>query len=878
MENITVYARFIPLKEKSEIKSTNFIIDSKKITNKKTKEIYNFDSILNQLSSIKDIFKKLLKQNISHLFKNINISVFSYGQSETGKRFLFNGEQKSNEGLIHLSLKEIFNILNNNKNTSINKYIVKIYYIQIYNEEIYNLIGEIPNQTLDVNCLSDIIVNNYEEAIDILNKGEINKNDLNDKVNKNYCNYIFKISLEHNNKDKKCITSMTFIDLAGSENITQTKDKEKEVENNTTKSLLSFNNIINKLYKKNTHLINYKESILTTLLQNTFNNKNKIIFFCSMIDDTNNYQETVNTLNFAKKLKNIKLNNININNKIKDKKKQENENKALRNKIKLLEKIIKDKKSMKEKGNIKNKYKNNNSNLNNNSTDINNKQIKNLEKEISLLKQYLLYNNSNEEYNSDIKSNIDFIDYTDYTSEQGFNEICNTSIKPRFNLSSIKRNEALLKSPFFSSPFSNTKNIINELQGNKNNFQKNICMTEMRPEQGTHSFLLNNSVMGKTEPPNYNFIENQNPNNLNNMNISFPDLNNSFINSGGKENENNYLIKENEELKKNIDEIKKTYNDIMQSKEEEINLINQNHDLALENCEKIIKDAENSYIILKSDYDKAIETIKLKENELNNLRQENINQDSSIKFYQKQLDKIGDFDFANNLELKYNELLEENKELKENGNKINIKLKQENELLKQNIDMIENKYKEKCKEVNNNKKIISENNKMHEKELQKYKIEIKNYIAISKKNKDKVVNVNMNLNNEDNKIKEYENKINKLIAENNEYKNNLEIIEKTQINEYQKLLDESFAKIAELNREINGTNDKNKYLEETLNSIENKKNEEFLNKKRKRDTLKGKHPCDNEVNKKDEIIVKTPNKENKENNNDLNKIISNFEI
>ena len=166
MENITVYARFIPLKEKAESKSTNFIIDSKKITNKKTKETYNFDSVLDQLSSIKDIFKKLLKQNISYLFKNINISVFSCGQSEIGKRFLFNGEQKSNEGLLHLSLKDIFNILNNNKNTSINKYIVKISYIQIYNEEIYNLIGEIPNQTLDVNSLSDIIVNNYEEAID----------------------------------------------------------------------------------------------------------------------------------------------------------------------------------------------------------------------------------------------------------------------------------------------------------------------------------------------------------------------------------------------------------------------------------------------------------------------------------------------------------------------------------------------------------------------------------------------------------------------------------------------------------------------------------------------------------------------------------------
>ena len=857
MENITVYARFKSSKEKTDTKSTNFIVDSKKITNKKTKEVYNFDNIINQSSPIKDTFKKLLKQNISLLLKGINISIFSYGQSDSEKILFFNGDQKSNEALIHLSIKELFNLLGINKTTQIKKYIVKISYIQIYNEEIYDLLNGMTNKKINITDISDVIVNNYEEATDIINKGETNK--CNDN---SYSHYIIKINIEYNNennKDKKYDTSMTFVELAGSENILKSKHKEKEKEiDNTNKSLLCFNNMINKLYKNNARFINYKESKLTCLLQNMFNGnkKNKIIFFCSMIDDVNNYNETANTLNFSKKLKSIKLSNININNKNKYKENQANENKALRNKIKFLEKMIKDKKTLKEKNNIKNnKFKNNIQNENNDI--INNKQIKNLEKEIALLKKYLLYNNANEEYNSDLKSNIDFFDYTDYTSEQGFNEIYNTSIKPRFNLSSIRGSESILKSPYFSSPFSNTKNIINELQGgNKNNFQKNLCMTEMRPE--THNFFLNNSAMGKTEPPIFNFNENQN------MNISFPDLNsNCIINSGNK---NNYLIKENEELKKNIDEIKKTYNDIMKSKEEEINLINQSHDIALENCEKIIKDAENSYIILKSDYDKALETIKKKENELNNLKQENMNQNSSIKFYQKQLDKIGDFEYANEIESKYNELLEENRELKEKGDKIKIKLKEENELLKQNIDMIENKYKEKCKELINNKKLINENNKLHEKELQKYKIEMKNYKAISNKNKNINTNINANnVNNEDDKFKEYENKISELMQENTEYKNSLEIIEKTQINEYQKLLDESFAKIAELNKELNGTKDKNKYLEETLNLFENKKNRDLLNKKRKKENL-------------NDISMKTPKKDNKENKNILNRIFSDFEI
>ena len=82
------------------------------------------------------------------------------------------------------------------------------------------------------------------------------------------------------------------------------------------------------------------------------------------------------------------------------------------------------------------------------------------------------------------------------------------------------------------------------------------------------------------------------------------------------------------------------------------------------------------------------------------------------------------------------------------------------------------------------------------------------------------------------KIKEYEEQINKLIQENNDYKNNIEKIEKTQIVEYQKLLDDSFAKIAQLNKELIDSKDKNKYLEKALNIVEKKakKDDIIINK------------------------------------------------
>ena len=138
MENINVYIRLKPTSTKDKSDS-NFTYDSKSITNSKTKEIFTFDSVITPTMSNKDIFEKLIKQNLNSLLKGINISIFAYGQTSTGKTFTMKGEPKNNEGLIPLSIKEIFNSLNN-KDSLITKYVVKVSYSEIYNETVNDLI------------------------------------------------------------------------------------------------------------------------------------------------------------------------------------------------------------------------------------------------------------------------------------------------------------------------------------------------------------------------------------------------------------------------------------------------------------------------------------------------------------------------------------------------------------------------------------------------------------------------------------------------------------------------------------------------------------------------------------------------------------------
>jgi len=859
MENISVYIRLKPTKEKV---TSSFSYDTKTITNSKTNEVFTFDYVISPSQTNKDIFDNLIKKNLNSLFKGINVSIFAYGQTSTGKTYTMKGETKLNEGLIPLCIREIFNYLNdNNTNESkIIKSVVKVSYSEIYNETVNDLIDtskknleirEAPGGGIFVNNLSEITVTNIEKAMQLLNKGENNRiiaeTKLNEKSSRSHT--IFKINIEFYNKDntqeKKFFSQLNLVDLAGSENVSKAKCEGMRIKEggNINKSLLALSNVINKLSQSSKNFVNYRDSKLTRLLQTALGGNSKTTIICTMIDDSNHYSETLNTLHFGMKAKNIKT-KIKVNEVLNDKKKISKENEELRNKIKMLERLINEKKSKKDnKINNKNmtaiKNKSNSHNKNNllntsNKNDSQNyEQISNLEKEVSMLKKYLM---SNEELNSDLGS---IQSPHDWMSSQGdiYNNIYDLSAyKPSLsqrlsNLSALRNSGSALKSTYFNSPviprhrqsdaYSNSN--LNQIEGFNNNFKRNLCMTEMRPPTLIQKNYMHSAIR-KTAPQNNNFIYGSN------MKFPPPEMNTTNYDI----NNNDFILKENEELKNNIYELKQTYNDVIQSKEQQIILLNQNHDMTLENCEKLIKEAESNYMNLKTEYDQVMEKMRLKEGEIDELKNKYKSQDNSINYYKDELNKMKDINYASEIEAKYNSLLEENVKLKQKGEEESSKLKEENDLLKKNIDMIDDKYKEKCKELNENQKKNIEDKKQIEKELQKYRIELKNYKNIfgkkmikPKDNKDSK-DINDTLDND--KIKEYEEQINKLIKENSQYKSNLEKLEKTQIAEYQKLLDDSFNKIAQLSKELNDSKDKNKYLEKTLNIIEktaNKNNSNF---------------------------------------------------
>ena len=57
------------------------------ITNKKTNEVFSFDTIISPETTNEKLFSEHIKNNLSNIIKGINLSIFAYGQTSTGKTY-----------------------------------------------------------------------------------------------------------------------------------------------------------------------------------------------------------------------------------------------------------------------------------------------------------------------------------------------------------------------------------------------------------------------------------------------------------------------------------------------------------------------------------------------------------------------------------------------------------------------------------------------------------------------------------------------------------------------------------------------------------------------------------------------------------------------
>ncbi|VDL80971.1 unnamed protein product [Nippostrongylus brasiliensis] len=257
-------------------------------------------------------------------------TIFAYGQTGTGKTFTMTGdlERPELQGIIPNSFAHIFDHIAKcqqdittylQKKSSL-RFLVRVSYLEIYNEELRDLLAkdghgsnlEIKEKAdigVYVKNLISIIVGSASQMQKLMEFGNKNRRvgatQMNEESSRSHA--MFSVTVESSERGLVTQGKLHLVDLAGSERQSKTGaagERLKEAAK-INLSLSTLGNVISALVDvKSTH-IPYRNSKLTRLLQDSLGGNSKTVMIANIGPASYNYDETLSTLRYANRAKNI---------------------------------------------------------------------------------------------------------------------------------------------------------------------------------------------------------------------------------------------------------------------------------------------------------------------------------------------------------------------------------------------------------------------------------------------------------------------------------------------------------------------------------------------------------------------------------------------
>ncbi|VDH89907.1 Hypothetical predicted protein [Mytilus galloprovincialis] len=205
------------------------------------------------------------------------------------------------------------------------RFLVRVSYLEIYNEEVRDLLHKDQNQRLEVKerpdvgvyvkDLSAFAVNNADDMDRIMTLGNKNRSvgATNMNMHSSRSHAIFSVTVECSEKGpdgKHHVRAgkLHLVDLAGSERQAKTGATGQRLKEATkiNLSLSTLGNVISSLVDgKSTH-IPYRNSKLTRLLQDSLGGNSKTAMIANIGPADYNFDESISSLRYANRAKNIK--------------------------------------------------------------------------------------------------------------------------------------------------------------------------------------------------------------------------------------------------------------------------------------------------------------------------------------------------------------------------------------------------------------------------------------------------------------------------------------------------------------------------------------------------------------------------------------------
>ncbi|XP_038602461.1 kinesin-like protein KIF1B isoform X3 [Tachyglossus aculeatus] len=287
------------------------------------------------------VYNDIGKEMLLHAFEGYNVCIFAYGQTGAGKSYTMMGKQEESQaGIIPQLCEELFEKINDNNNEEMS-YSVEVSYMEIYCERVRDLLNpknkgnlrvrEHPLLGPYVEDLSKLAVTSYTDIADLMDAGNkartVAATNMNETSSRSHA--VFTIVFTQKKHDSETdlstekVSKISLVDLAGSERADSTGAKGTRLKEgaNINKSLTTLGKVISALAevdnctskskkKKKTDFIPYRDSVLTWLLRENLGGNSRTAMVAALSPADINYDETLSTLRYADRAKQIKCNAV----------------------------------------------------------------------------------------------------------------------------------------------------------------------------------------------------------------------------------------------------------------------------------------------------------------------------------------------------------------------------------------------------------------------------------------------------------------------------------------------------------------------------------------------------------------------------------------
>eukprot|EP00793_Prasinoderma_coloniale_P000109 PRCOL_00005617-RA len=271
---------------------------------------YTFDSVFDWNTTQLEVYNNAARPIVDSVMEGYNGTVFGMDNPPELR------------GIIPNSFQHVFDAIDASEDSD---FLVRASFLEIYNEEIRDLLGKNSQARLEVKesvdagvyvkDLTSFVVKGLAEISNVLRVGDKNRTVgatlMNQDSSRSHS--IFTITIErsgHGSADGGHIRvgKLNLVDLAGSERQSKTGATGERLKEATkiNMSLSALGNVISSLVDAKSAHIPYRDSKLTRLLQDSLGGNTKTVMVANVGPAGYNFDETISTLRYANRAKNIK--------------------------------------------------------------------------------------------------------------------------------------------------------------------------------------------------------------------------------------------------------------------------------------------------------------------------------------------------------------------------------------------------------------------------------------------------------------------------------------------------------------------------------------------------------------------------------------------